>query len=293
VSGKFTNAIVRVAKIEPGATRPLADVEKEIKHEIALDRTKSEMNKIRDKIEDEYASGAKLVDIAKKLNLPVVTIEAVDRAGRAPDDQPVAGLPKGADVLTDAFSADTGAENDPVGIPGGGLVWYEVEGITPSRERTLAEVKDRVEARWREDEIAKRLDAKTTEIVDKLKGGAPFAEVAAANGLMLETKWGLKRQGTGILPAPVIAQVFRSPKDGIGSAEGAGRDQRYVFKVTDIKEPTFEAGGAAAKPLQDQLRTSYGDELLTQYVNQLENELGATINIPALNQAVGRGTNNN
>jgi peptidyl-prolyl cis-trans isomerase D len=292
VAGKFANAIVRAVKIEPGTTRPFADVEKGIKHEIALDRTKSEVNKIRDKIEDEYAAGAKLADMAKKLNLPVVTIDAVDRAGRAPDDQPVAGLPKGVDVLTDAFSADTGAENDPVAVPGGGLVWFEVEGITPSRERTLEEVKDRIEARWREDEIAKRLDAKTTEIVDKLKGGTPFAEVAAANGLMVETKWGLKRQGTGILPAAVIDQVFRTPKDGIGSADGASRNERYVFKVTDIKEPTFEAGGAAAKPLQDQLRASYGDELLSQYVNQLENELGATINVPALNQAVGRGTNN-
>jgi peptidyl-prolyl cis-trans isomerase D len=292
VAGKFANAIVRVVKIEPGSTKPFADVEKGIKHEIALDRTKSEVNKIRDKIEDEYAAGAKLADIAKKLNLPAVTIDAVDRAGRAPDDQPVLGLPKGVDVLTDAFSAETGAESDPVAAPGGGLVWLEVEGITPSRERTLDEVKDRVEARWREDEIAKRLDAKTTEIVDKLKGGAPFAEVAAANGLMVETKWGLKRQGTGILPAAVIDRVFRTPKDGIGSADGASRNERYVFKVTDIKEPTFEAGGAAAKPLQDQLRASYGDELLSQYVNQLENELGATINVPALNQAVGRGTTN-
>jgi peptidyl-prolyl cis-trans isomerase D len=292
VTGRFATAIVRVVKIEPGSVKPFAEVEKEIKHDIAVDRAKGDVNKIRDKIEDEYAGGTKLEDIAKKLNLPVVTIDAVDRAGRAPDDKPVAGLPKGVDVMSDAFSADLGAENDPLTLPGGGLVWYEVAGITPSRERTLDEVKDRVEARWRDDEIAKRLDAKTKEIVDKLRGGTTFADVAAADGLMVENKWGLKRQGTGIMPPAVIAQVFRTPKDGIGSAEGAKPNERVIFKVTDIKEPTFEAGGAAAKPLQDQLRTSYGDELLSQYVSQLENDLGTTINPQALNQAVGRGTNN-
>ena len=83
-----------------------------------------------------------------------------------------------------------------------------------------------------------------------------------------------------------------SAKDGISSAEGKTRDERIIFKVTDIKEPTFEAGGAAAKPLQEQLKSSYGEELLTQYVNQLETDLNTNVNPQALNQAVGRGTGN-
>ena len=155
------------------------------------------------------------------------------------------------------------------------------------------EGKDRVETRWRDDEITKRLDAKTAEIVDKLKAGMSLADVAAAaDGLMVDTKWGLKRQGTAILPAAVVAQVFRTSKDGIGTADGKTRAERIIFKVTDIKEPSYEAGGAAAKPLQDQLRTSYGDELLSQYVVRLESDLDTNINQQALNQAVGRATNN-
>jgi peptidyl-prolyl cis-trans isomerase D len=290
VTGRFSTAIVRVVGIEPGSTRSFADVENEIKHDIAVDRAKGEVNKIRDKIEDEYAAGAKLEDIAKKLNLPFATIDAVDRAGRSPAEQPVAGLPQGVDVLNDAFAADIAAENDPVAIPGGGFAWYEVAGITPSRERMLDEVKDRVAARWRDDEINKRLDAKTMEIVDKLKAGAPLAEVAAADQLMVETKFALKRQEAAILPPAVVGQIFRTPKDGVGSADGKTPYERIIFKVTDVKEPTFEAGGAAAKPLQDQLRTAYGDELLNQYVLKLETDLDTSINQAALNQAVGRGT---
>jgi peptidyl-prolyl cis-trans isomerase D len=293
VTGRLATAIVRVVKIEPGSTKPFADVEKDIKHEIAVDRARGEVNKIGDKIEDEYAAGTKLEDIGKKLNLPVAVIDAVDRAGRSPADQPVAGLPKGVDVLNDAFLADSGAENDPLAIPGGGFVWYEVVGIIPSRERTFDEVKERVEARWRDDEITKRLDTRTMEIVDKLKAGTSLADIAAADMLMVETKWGIKRQGTPILPAAVVAEIFRTPKDGIGSAEGKTQDERVIFKVTEIKEPTFEAGGAAAKPLQDQLRNSYSDELLSQYVTQLEADLDTSINQQALSQAVGRSGSNN
>jgi peptidyl-prolyl cis-trans isomerase D len=292
IKGRFTNAIVRVVKIDPGATRPFEEVAADIKHEIAVDRAKGEVNKIRDKIEDEYANGTKLADIAKKLNLPVATIDAVDRAGRSPADQPVTGLPKGVDILNDAFLADTGAENDPLTIPGGGFVWFEVEGITPSRERTLDEVKAKVEARWRDEEIGKRLDAKTTEIVDKLKGGTLFAEVAMANGLTVEMAAGIKRQGTVSVPQAVAAQVFKTAKDGVGDAEGKTPEERVVFRVTDIKLPAFEGGGPSAKPLQDQLKSAYGEELLTQYVNQLENDLSTNVNPQALNQAVGRSTGN-
>ena len=95
-----------------------------------------------------------------------------------------------------------------------------------------------------------------------------------------------------VMPPAVVAQVFRTPKDGIGTADGNTRNQRIIFNVTDIKEPTFEAAGAAAKPLQDQLRASYGEELLSQYVTQLETDLDTNINQQALNQAVGRATNN-
>jgi peptidyl-prolyl cis-trans isomerase D len=292
IKGRFANAIVRVVKIEPGSTKSFAEVAPEIKHDIAVDRAKGEVNKIRDKIEDEYANGAKLGDIARKLNLPVATIDAVDRAGRSPTDQPVEGMPKGVDILNDAFLADTGAENDPLTIPGGGFVWFEVDGITPSRERSLDEVRAKVEARWRDDELGKRLDAKTTEILDKLKAGTPFAEVAMAAGLTVETASGIKRQGSPSVPQAIAAQVFKTPKDGVGSAEGKTRDESVIFRVTDIKEPTFEAGGAAAKPLQDQLKSAYDEELLSQYVNQLEADLNTNVNPQALNQATGRSTGN-
>ena len=54
-----------------------------------------------------------------------------------------------------AFASDVGVDNDP--ISGSNVsrlcVWYDVLGIILSRERGLDEVKDQVEARWRDDQI--------------------------------------------------------------------------------------------------------------------------------------------
>src|SRR5215470_17910887 len=186
VTGRFGTVIVRALKIEPASTKPFAEVESDLKRDIASDRAKAEVNKIRDKIEEELGGGAQLEEIGKKLNLKVRTIEAVDRSGRTPEGEPVADLPAGVDIVNSAFNTEVGNENEALAIPGGGYVWYDVVNVTPSRERKLDEVKDRVEARFREDETIKRLNAKTTEIVDKLKSGASLATVAAPERLMVE-----------------------------------------------------------------------------------------------------------
>src|SRR5207302_194666 len=131
----------------------------------------------------ELGGGARVEEIAQKLNLKLRTIDAVDRSGRNPEGDLVGGLPAGADVISSAFGSEVGNENDALQLPAGGFVWYDVVSVTPSRERPLEEVKDKVAARFREDEITKRLDAKTADLLEKVKSGTALADVAAADGL--------------------------------------------------------------------------------------------------------------
>lgn len=293
VTGRFGTVILHVLKIEPASTKSFAEVESDLKRDIALDRAKDEVNKVRDKIDEELGGGAPLEEIGKKLNLKVRTIEAVDRSGRTPAGEPAPDLPAGVDVVNSAFNTEVGNENDALSLPGGGFVWYDVVNIMPSRERTLDEVKDRVEARFREDEIIKRLNAKTEDIVGKLKSGASLAEVAAAEGLTVESKSGLKRQGGGELPPRVISEVFRTAKDAVGSAEGQNPTNRVIFRVTDVKVPAFDANSVTTTRLMDQLKSSYSDDVLTQYVTRLESDIGTDINRNAIAQAVGRAPSEN
>ena len=290
VAGRFGTAIVRTVKIEPGSTKAFAEVEADIKHDIAFDRAKAEVNKTRDRVEEEFGGGARLDEVAQTLKIPLLTIDAVDRSGRTPEGQPVTGLPTGIDVIGGAFSTDIGNENDPLQLTGGGFVWYDVAAITPSRERKLDEVKDRVEERWREDQIIKRIDAKATELMDKLKSGTSLAEVATAAELKVESKSGLKRRGSDAMPARVITEVFRTAKDGLASADGEKATDRIIFRVTDIKVPTFDAASETVTSIRNQLKSSYNDELMTQYITRLESDLGTSVNQSGLAQATGRAS---
>jgi peptidyl-prolyl cis-trans isomerase D len=291
VSGRFGKVLVRVNKVEPAKVTPFADIAADIKKAIAADRAKAEISKRRDKIEDELAGGAKLEEAAQKAGTPVRIIDAVDRSGRGPDGNPVTALPQGVDILSNAFSTDIGVESDPVQA-NGGFVWYEVAGITPARDRTLAEVKDRVEARWREDQIGTRLKAKADEIVEKLKAGKSFEDAIAGMNLKIESARNVKRTGADNLAQAVVTAMFRTAKDAASQAEGKDANERVVLKVTEITIPPFNAESAEAKRVIDKLKSAIADELLTQYVAKVESTLGTTINRAALNQAISSGAGN-
>jgi len=289
IAGRFGVALVRVNKIEPARTPSFADVEGEIKKELAAERARARVSELRDKVEDELAAGSRLDEAAQKVGVPVRVVDAVDRSGRGPDGKPVTALPTGADILSGAFATQVGVENDPVQV-GGGFVWYEVAGITPARDRTLDEVKDRVESRWRDDEVASRLKAKAAEMVEKIKSGTALSDLATANSLKVETAKDVKRRGNDALGSAVVSAMFRTAKGAPGAAEGKQGGEQVVFVVTDITTPPFDANASDSKRISDQLRAAMADELLTQYIARVEADLGTSINRAALNQAIVGGS---
>jgi peptidyl-prolyl cis-trans isomerase D len=293
VAGKFGVALIKIGKIEPGAAVPFEAVAPALKKEIATERARKSVGELRDKMEDERGGGASVVEAAKKLGLNAVTVDAVDRSGRRLDGQLATDIPKGLDVVTQAFGSDVGVDNDPISY-NGGYVWYDVLGIIPSRERNLDEVKDQVEAKWRDDQIISRLRAKATDMAQKLDSGAKLADEAASAGLKVETAAGFKREATvpGV-PAGLIAAAFRTAKDGAGQTPGAANNEWIVFRVTDVSVPPIDLASDDIKKMKDQLQRSLEDEQIAQYVTKLEADIGTTINQAAFAQATGASSSDN
>ncbi|HEX9472366.1 MAG TPA: SurA N-terminal domain-containing protein [Bradyrhizobium sp.] len=287
VQGKFGVALVKIGKIEPGVEPTYESFAANLKKEIAAERARTKVAELRDKMEDERGGGASVIEAAQKLGLAAVTIDAVDRSGRLPGGQPVANVPRGLDVVSQAFNSDVGVDNDPISF-NGGYVWYDVLGITPSRERNLDEVKDQVEAKWRDDQIANRLKTKATEMVQKLDQGGKLADEAAASGLKVETASGLKRDASPPgLPTSVVSTAFRSAKDGVGQTAGSAAGEWIVFRVTDITVPPVDLASDGMKKLKETLERGLTDEQVAQYVTRLESDIGTSINQAAFAQVTG------
>jgi peptidyl-prolyl cis-trans isomerase D len=287
VPGRFGVALVKIGTIEPGAEPSYESVAANLKKDIATERARAKVSELYNKMEDERGGGAGVIEAAQKLGLTAVTIDAVDRSGRLPNGQPVTGIPRGLDVVSQAFNSNVGADNDPIQY-NGGYVWYDVLDVIASRERTLEEVKDQVEAKWRDDQITSRLRAKATEMVQKLEQGGKLADEAAAAGAKVETAKDVRRDASlPDLPVSAITAAFRTAKDAVGQSAGAGGSEWIVFRVTDISVPSLDLASEDIKKLKETLQRGLTDEQVAQYVSKIEQTIGTTINKAAFAQVTG------
>jgi peptidyl-prolyl cis-trans isomerase D len=285
VQGRFGSAIVLVDKIEPEQVQAYDVVAADLKREIATERAKAEMLSAYDKIEDQRSEGKTLAEAAAGLNLASRTFD-LDRSGRDPAGEPAKDVPDATRLLNAAFTTEIGVDNDPLQVDGG-YIWYEVAGITPARDRSLDEVKSQVEERQRADEIATRLKTKAAQIVDKIKNGSTLAEAATEIGLKVESKSAIKRtQPSSPLSQSAITAVFRSPKGVAVAADAEQPAEQIVFQITDIIVPTLDVAAPEAKNIRDVLNRSLMEDIYSQYVAQIETDIGVTINQAAVRQVV-------
>ena len=235
------------------------------------------------------AGGGALADAAKTLGLQAVTLD-IDRSGRDPAGKFVAAIPGATTVISGAFSNDVGVDTYPVDADGG-YVWYEVEAVTPARDRTLDEVKTEVEQRWHDDQVAARVKTKAADLLDKLKTGNAFDAVAAADNAKVQTATDLKRgPASGGISPKVVDAVFHTANGAFGSSEADKPTQWVVFRVSDVKTPPLDPNSADGKKLVQLLQQATSDDVFTQYLGWLEDNLGTTINQATLAQAVGNTT---
>jgi peptidyl-prolyl cis-trans isomerase D len=289
IKGRFGTVLLLVTKIEPGEQQSFQQAEAQIKQSLAEQRARNAIGDLRDKVEDERASGATLAETARKLGLKAVAIDAVDRAGRAPNGQPVAELKNfPPNVINSAFSSDVGVDNEAISLPSGGYLYYEVNGITPSHDRKLDEVKNEVEARWRADQIADRLQKQAEQMLGKLKAGTPLQQVASEHGLAVQKAADLQRGKPGGVPESVDTAAFKTGKGGVGMAQGNSETEQYIFQVAQVTDPVTDA--VQGQELKQVLQNSYADDLVGEYLARLENEYGVSINQSAVNQVVGGTT---
>ena len=278
--------LVTVLQIMPETTRPLAEVTPQLRSDIALERAKTQVQNLHDKIEDDRAGGSTIGEAAAKLKLPVNTYE-VDRSERDPDGKPPLNIPHGADVVKAAFASDVGVDNDPIDADGG-YIWYDVAAIAPARERTLDEVKAEVEQRWRDDEIASRLKTKVNDMIGKLNGGDQLAALAAADGLKIQKANNIKRgTASGAISAQMTDAVFQTAKDAYGSVAGDNSSQWVVFRVLEVNTPALDANSPDHDRIAQTVQRELSADLVGQYVARLEDDLGASVNASMLAQATG------
>ena len=284
VKGAFGYALVRVQSITPGGVKPFAEVEGQVKQEIAAARAADSVQALHDKIEDAKAAGKTVAEAARSAGLEARAYSGVDRQGNEASGAS-ADVAESKLVLPAVFASDVGVDDEAIPTKDRGYIWFSVTKIEPARDRPFDEVKDKVAAAWRAEEVSKRLGEAASDLVKKLDAGGDVAELAKAANAEVKTAKDIKRAGGGGLTGPVVEAVFGVGPDRAGSVSTP--EGRLVFKVTSDVTPPPLASDPDVVSTEERLKGDLGRSLVEQYVDALKREIGVTIDQRVLQSAGG------
>lgn len=287
VDGAFGPVLLRVTEIQPEVVKPLSAVASDIRNEIALSEASDQLLDVHDRYEDARAAGDTLAEAAGKLNLKVVTIDAVDRAGRNPEGTVLENLPESQDLLRGAFETEPGIENPSIHVGSTGFVFYEVEGVTPKRDRPLDEVREKALADWKDEQRELRLTAKAEELEKRVRDGARLDEIAAEVGTEKQIKRGARRGADDPdFGQSGITAIFEVAPNAVGRTAAPSGDAIFVFRVTEAFEPAGAGADSIAPENREAFASGLADDLLEQLVARLRGEYGVQVNEAAIQQAL-------
>ncbi len=287
IDGRFGPVIVRVSDIVPEVVKPFDAVKEQLKQEIATQKAAGEVTAIRNSIEDARAGGAKLEETAQKYGLKFKTVAQVDQTGKGPDGKPIPDLPP--TLVQSAFESDVGMENNPIEPVRDTYVWYDVNQVMPSHDRTLAEVRDKVIAAWKDTERQKKLADQADALKSKVGTGGDLAQVATDAGLTVKTADGLTRgsKPTDDLSAAAVSAAFDGPAGYVTVADGTTAMNKILLKVDDSTVPTFNPADPQLAQIKSQLDSQFVNDLLAAYVTERQSKINVQINQSAIAAVLG------
>ena len=287
VQGTFSPVILRVTEIIPGKQSTFEEVKDKLRDRLAGERVGREIQELHDRIDDARAGGGSLKEIAAKINVPFMEIEATDKQGRTPDGKPALEHPDAVKILASAFIGGGGLDREAVELDSGGYAWVDVAGVTAERQKPYEEVHDAVKTAWTEAEQRTALNAAAQAIVERINKGATLEDVAKELNLEVKLAQPVTRnQQTEGFTRPAVQRAFslaRGAAAAVESSDGHSRTIMVLRAVVEPPPPTTEQRETLRKELERQLQS----DVIGAYVNALQTRLGFHINQTAYRRALG------
>ena len=274
--------IVMVKDIKQIPGRTLAQVRSEIVSELTRTKTDEAMAELTIRLEDEFADGATLGDIAKAEQLKVEATPALLANGQNPNDQNYKPIPEMQRILPIAFSVDEDSDPQIVEIvPGEKYAAIDVTEITESAPPPLAQIEQLVTRDYMLSEGSKKAKAVAEKIAKAVSGGTPLSKAIADAGVQLprperisSTRAELARQSQqGQVPAPL--SLMFSMAQGTAKPLQAPRDQGWFVVVLDkLNRGDASKRDDLLQATRTQFKQVFGNEYTSQFVNAMKADVG-------------------
>lgn len=289
VQSPFGWHVLQVERIEPAASRSLAEVRDQLRREVAHDRALDMAYERANRAEDALAGGTPLTDVASGAGATLATV-TLDSSGRSPANEQVS-LPVPADqreaLLRAIFAAREG-DAPRMAEMGDAFVAIELRGVTPPALRPFESVEQEVRLAYLADARRRAAEERAAGLLAALRGGKPMAEAAQEAGYPFQRLGPIGRdpQAAGPVPPELIAPLFEAQLDEPTMVET--RSGFAVGRVVQILrfDPASDPLGLGRA--RTEVEQAMADELEQQYAAAIRRRASVRINRTLLEQVTGR-----
>jgi peptidyl-prolyl cis-trans isomerase D len=285
IEGIGSKRAVTVSAIEPGGVISLDDAKADIAKQLALTQARNEYTDVLDQIEELRAAFKPLPEIAERFGLKTVTIPLTE-AGVELANDPDVGAEDAQRIATAVFKAEQGNLAPTIQLSSTRNVWFDLKKVDEARDQTLDEVRDAVVTAWTNGKTDEAVSAEVAKLLEQVKAGTPFADVASSIGQFPILSQPLKRAGDGttVLNQTVANEIFNGGPTHFGSAVNGDGDH-VVFQVVEVNQGTSDQTADIKKFVEEGSRDALYSDLLTG----LKSEAGLRINEQILKQLTDTG----
>jgi peptidyl-prolyl cis-trans isomerase D len=260
--------ILRVVKIEPGATPSFEQARPKLVAELQLQDAIDRLAKMGNQADDALAAGGKIDEVAPKFGLKLTTVASVDEGGNDPEGKRV-NLPVPADeVLKVAFTTGQGETSRIADMQDGSIYAVRIDKVSPPHVKPLDEVRALATAGWQAEQKHERT-AKDAEALAAASGpDKPLAKVAADKGLTVMPAVTLSRtpqQGQTVSPALVAKLFAAKPGDVVTVGDASGG---YTAQLKEVQVPESVPEADAAR-LAQQVAGEVKQDIAGEYTEAL------------------------
>lgn len=261
--------IIQVIDRQTARTQTFEEVKAAIDSQLRQDKAEQVAQTLSNQIAEDIrrAGRAPLEDLAKKFTLTTGEAKLVE-AG-----QPLPELGNSPEVLDTIFRQRVGDVSTPLRTDRGYVV-VSVKEIFPAHPATLAEVRERVLADYRQGKAVELAKTRSADLVKRVKSGEKLDAAAKALGLEAKTSDLFSRAGSvqDIGNAKLLAAAFTVPLNQVADPVPIGSNWAVyaVVQHDPLNQDEFEK---QKKALQEQVLQEKRQEAFDLFRTELEARL--------------------
>ena len=295
--GKLGWAVVRVDAINNVAAKSLAAARADIEAELGKTRAEEMLTEMTAEIEDAFADGSTIADMAKQNGLTVQTSPKLLASGQNLANPAYKPVPEMQIILPAAFQLETDGEAQLVElVPGEKFAMIAVSDFDEAAPPPLTAVRPLVQQQWALAEGAKAARAAAERVRKAVDGGQPLqAALAAANvkGAQIEsisgTRADLSRQGQPI--SPPLSLMFAMKKGTAKTLQGGQNLGWYVVYLTEVIKGDASGNPDMVKARNQELSGLLQQEYAAQLIAAAAKAVGVEKNEDGIKELRARLTN--